>query len=95
MRHSSSRVHRDYLKEHDMSRDSSRLARSGKTRTRKAYDSIEARAMAAVGRNTVKRTVKRAKRLASKAAIPAALIAGGLVMTGVVVAKIRRRRMPA
>ena len=71
-----------------------KVARSGKSATRKAYDKAETSVMAAVGRKTVKDKVKTAKTVATRAG-KSALIAGGLAAAGVVVSEFRKRHKPA
>lgn len=71
-----------------------KLARRGKAAARKAYDKLENKVMAAVGRKTVRTGVKRVKAVAKKAA-KKALVAGGLAAAGVVAQELRRRRTPA
>ena len=71
-----------------------KLARRGKAAARKAYDKLESKVMAAVGRKTVRSGVKQVKAVAKKAA-KKALVAGGLAAAGVVASELRRRRKPA
>lgn len=73
-----------------MGKITKKLAPRGKSATRKAYDKIESKVMAAVGRSAVKRKVKRVKTVAA-AAGKSALIAGGLAAAGVVVSEFRKR----
>jgi 3-phosphoglycerate kinase len=72
-----------------------KLARRGKDAARKAYDKLESKVMAAVGRKAVSSKVKGVKAVAKRAA-KKALIAGGLAAAGVVAKEIRsRRKKPA
>ncbi len=68
-----------------------KLAKRGKAAARKAYDKLESKVMAAVGRKAVRSKVKGAKEVAKRAARKA-LIAGGLAAAGVVAKEIRNRR---
>ncbi|MGA9837589.1 MAG: hypothetical protein WBQ26_09775 [Gemmatimonadaceae bacterium] len=77
-----------------MAKTTRELARRGKSATKKAYDTVETKVMAAVGRSTVKRKVKGVKTVATRAG-KSALIAGGLAAAGVVMSEIRKRRKPA
>ena len=71
-----------------------KIAKRGKAAARNAYDKLEAKVMAAVGRKAVKIKVKGVKAVAKRAA-KKALIAGGLAAAGVVASELRRRRKPA
>ena len=67
----------------------SKPARKG--RVRKAFDKVEARLMAAVGRKAVKVKLKAAKKVGRKAA-GAALTAGAMAAAGVVLREMRKRK---
>jgi len=67
------------------------LTKSGKSAARKAFEKLEAKVMAAVGRKAVKSRVRSVKAVAKKAA-KRALIAGGVAAAGVVVKEIQSRR---
>ena len=58
---------------------------------RRAYDKVETKLMAAVGRRTVRGGKKAAKTITRKAA-KAALIAGSLAAAKVVLDEVRERR---
>jgi len=77
-----------------MGKMTKKLSRTGKNAARKAYDKLEAKVMAAVGRKAVRSKVKGVKAVAKRAA-KKALIAGGLAAAGVVASELRRRRKPA
>lgn len=77
-----------------MGKGNKKVANRAKAATKDAYDTVESKVMAAVGRNTVKRKVKGVKRVAARAGT-SALIAGSLVTAGVVVSEFRKRRKPA
>jgi hypothetical protein len=77
-----------------MSKMTRKLARRGKSAARKAYDKLESKVMAAVGRKAVRSKVKDVKAVATRAA-KKALIAGGLAAAGVVASELRKRRKPA
>ena len=63
----------------------------GKGRVRKAYDKVESKLMAAVGRQAVKGKLKAAKAVGRKAG-RAALTAGALAAAGVVLREMRKRK---
>jgi len=67
------------------------LTKRGKSAARKAFERLEAKVMAAVGRRAVKSKVRGVKAVAKKAA-KRALIAGGVAAAGVVVKEIQSRR---
>jgi hypothetical protein len=77
-----------------MGKMTKRLARRGKNAARKAYDKLESKVMAALGRKAVRSKVKGVKAVAKRAA-KKALIAGGLAAAGVVASELRRRKKPA
>ncbi len=77
-----------------MSKMTRKLARRGKSAARKAYDKLESKVMAAVGRKAVRSKVKSVKAVATRAA-KKALVAGGLAAAGVVASELRKRRKPA
>jgi uncharacterized protein (DUF697 family) len=64
---------------------------SRKGRVRKAYDKVETKLMAAVGRKAVQVKLKAAKKVGRKAA-GAALTAGAMAAAGVVLREIRKRK---
>lgn len=70
------------------------LTKRGKSAARKAFEKLEAKVMAAVGRRAVKSKVRGVKAVAKKAA-KRALIAGGVAAAGVVVKEIQSRRRRA
>jgi hypothetical protein len=76
-----------------MGKATKQVAKRAKAATKEAYDTVESKVMAAVGRSTVKRKVKRVKAVAASAG-KSALIAGGLAAAGVVMSEIRQRRKP-
>ena len=69
----------------------SRSSKAGKGRVRKAYDKVETKLMAAVGRKAVKGKLKAAKTVGGKAA-RAGLTAGAVAAAGVVLREIRKRK---
>lgn len=72
-----------------------KLAKRGKAAARKAYEKLESKVMAAVGRRAVKSKVKVAKeevKAVAKRAAKKALVAGGLAAAGVVAKEIQARR---
>jgi len=74
-----------------MKKSSKKLLKSGKSRARKAYDSIETKVMAAVGRTAVRSKLRKAKTVGKKAA-KAGLTAGAMAAAGVVLREIRKRK---
>ena len=76
-----------------------KLAKRGKAAARKAYDKLESKVMAAVGRKAVRSKMKSVKtdaKIVAKRAAKKALIAGGLAAAGVVAKEIQaRRKKPA
>ena len=77
-----------------------KLVKRGKAAARKAYDRLESKVMAAVGRKAVKTKMKSVKidaKIVAKRAAKKALIAGGLAAAGVVAKEIqaRRKKKPA
>lgn len=76
-----------------MSKATKKVAKRARTATKEAYDTVETKVMAAVGRSTVKRKMKGAKLVAARAG-KSALIAGSLAAVGVVVSEINKRRKP-
>jgi hypothetical protein len=71
------------------SKKPSKAARKG--RVRKAYDKVETKLMAAVGRKAVQGKLKAAKKVGRKAA-GAALTAGAMAAAGVVLREMRKRK---
>ena len=71
------------------SKKPSKAARKG--RVRKAYDKVETKLMAAVGRKAVKVKLKAAKKVGRRAA-GAALTAGAMAAAGVVLREMRKRK---
>jgi hypothetical protein len=69
----------------------SKKSKAAKGRVRKAYDKVETRLMAAVGRKAVKGKLKAAKTVGRKAA-RAALTAGAMAAAGVVLREVRKRK---
>lgn len=78
----------------DTSKAAGKLVKAGKAKAKKAYDTVETKAMAAVGRQAVKNKVKSVKTVAARAG-KEALIAGGLAAAGVVLVAITKRRKRA
>jgi hypothetical protein len=74
-----------------MKKASKKLTKSSKGRVRKAYDKVETRLMAAVGRKAVKGKLKAAKTVGRKAA-RAALTAGAVAAAGVLLREVRKRK---
>lgn len=75
-----------------MKKASKKLSKSAKKgRVRKAYDKVETKLMAAVGRKAVQVKLKAAKKVGRKAA-GAALTAGAMAAAGVVLREIRKRK---
>jgi hypothetical protein len=74
-----------------MKKGAKKVARSGKGAVRKAYDKVETKVMAAVGRKAVKVKVSEAKVVGRKAA-RAALTAGAMAAAGVVLREMRKPR---
>jgi len=68
-----------------------KLSKAGKGRVRKAYDKVETKIMAAVGRKAVRGKVSAAKKVGRKAA-GAALTAGAMAAAGVVLREMRKRK---
>lgn len=66
-----------------------KVTKRGKSTVRKAYDKVETKLMAAVGRKAVRVTMKEAKVVGRKAA-RAALSAGAMAAAGVVVRELRK-----
>jgi len=77
-----------------MGKAKKKVAKRAKSAAKEAYDTVESKMMAAVGRNTVKRKVTGVKRVAARAGT-SALIAGSLAAAGVVVSEFRKHRKPA
>jgi hypothetical protein len=69
----------------------SKKSKAAKGRVRKAYDKVETRLMAAVGRKAVKGKLKAVKTVGRKAA-RAALTAGAMAAAGVVLREVRKRK---
>jgi hypothetical protein len=74
-----------------MKKASKKLTKSSKGRVRKAYDKVENKVMAAVGRKAVKMKLRSAKKVGRKAA-GAALAAGAMAAAGVVLREMRKRK---
>jgi len=74
-----------------MKKASKKLTKSSKGRVRKAYDKVETKLMAAVGRKAVKGKLKAAKTVGRKAA-RAALTAGAMAAAGVLLREARKRK---
>ena len=72
-----------------MTKASRKSSKARKGRVRKAYDKVESKLMAAVGRKAVKGKLKAAKTVGRKAA-RAALTAGAMAAAGVVLREIRK-----
>jgi hypothetical protein len=69
-----------------------KVSKAGKKgRVRKAYDKVETRLMAAVGRKAVQGKLRAAKKVGRKAA-GAALTAGAMAAAGVVLREMRKRK---
>jgi hypothetical protein len=64
---------------------------SAKGAARRAYDKVEAKVMAAVGRKTVQVKLSTAKKVGKKAA-KAAAVAGAMAAAGVVLEEIRKKK---
>ena len=74
-----------------MKKGAKKVTRSGKGAVRKAYDKVETKVMAAVGRKAVTVKVSEAKVVGRKAA-RAALTAGAMAAAGVVLREMRKPR---
>ena len=74
-----------------MKKASRKSSKAGKGRVRKAYDKVEGKLMAAVGRKAVKMKLRSAKKVGRKAA-GAALTAGAMAAAGVVLREMRKRK---
>ena len=75
-----------------MKKASTKSSKAGqKGRVRKAYDKVEGKLMAAVGRKAVKMKLRSAKKVGRKAA-GAALTAGAMAAAGVVLREMRKRK---
>ncbi len=74
-----------------MKKSSKQMKKTGKGAVRNAYDKIETRVMAAVGRKAVRTKLSAAKTVGRKAA-GAALTAGAMAAAGVVLREIRKPR---
>jgi hypothetical protein len=72
-----------------MKKGAKKVTRAGKGAVRKAYDKVETRVMAAVGRKAVKVKLSHAKAVGRKAA-GAALTAGAMAAAGVVLREMRK-----
>jgi hypothetical protein len=74
-----------------MKKTPKKLSKAGKSRARKAYENIETKVMAAVGRTAVRSKVRAAKTVGKKAA-KAAVTAGAMAAAGVLLREIRKRK---
>jgi hypothetical protein len=74
-----------------MKKASKKSSKAGKGRVRKAYDKVETKVLAAVGRKAVKMKHKSAKKVGRKAA-GAAVTAGAMAAAGVLLREMRKRK---